>query len=97
MVFVYTPAKADVTFTWMIQVEFAGISALSRVNESSPTSAVNDADVPQFVSEEATGLSEQRRLAMHLSATSELASPSDHCFECEWLTDLSAPPKWSLG
>ena len=46
----------DVTFTRMVQVEFAGITELLNITDEPPLTAVKEAELPQFDKEESTGL-----------------------------------------
>lgn len=46
----------DVTFTRMVQVEFARITELLNITDEPPLTAVNEAELPQFENEESTGL-----------------------------------------
>jgi len=46
----------DVTFTTIVQVEFAGMTELLNVTDEAPLTPMNEAELPQFDKEEATGL-----------------------------------------
>ena len=46
----------EVTFTRIVHVEFAGITALLNATEVPPLTAVNKAEAPQFDNVEETGL-----------------------------------------
>lgn len=52
----------DVTFTRMVQVEFAGMVAVFNVTDDPPALAAKEAELPQFDNEGETG-SASRRLA----------------------------------
>lgn len=75
MVLVYKPETVDVTFTRIVQVEFAAIVALLNVTVEPPLLPVTVAELPQFDVDAETGL------ARTTFAGSE--SVSDACVSAE--------------